>query len=60
MKKKYSSPETGINDLQFPTICGTIASGETYDGISDIDAKERDDSMNEEREERPDWDGGLW
>lgn len=59
MKSKYTNPRVEITEMMLSSLCGIIESGETYDGVSDIDAKDRDEEYNE-GEDRPGWDVGLW
>ena len=43
MKKRYIMPQSTSLNIDFSSICGTIESGGVYDGIGDIDTKERDE-----------------
>jgi len=63
MKKKYIMPQSTSLNIDFSSICGTIESGGVYDGIGDIDTKERDKHLPDESLETGDefeWKKGIW
>lgn len=63
MKKRYIMPQSTSLNIDFSSICGTIESGDVYDGIGDIDTKERVEYSPEESLETNDkfeWNEGIW